>query len=74
MPHRRLADTPLFPLFVVMQILPEAWPKTRRMVSQEPSVDPRSLSSEDDNRIRMERLMQAIDETRARVKTKPYTR
>jgi hypothetical protein len=65
MPHRRLADTPLFPLFVVMQILPETWPKLRRMVSQEPSLSHRTLSSEDDNRIRMERLMRAIDETRS---------
>ncbi len=62
MPHPRLADTPLFPLLVVLQILPQAWPG---FPWRKPAGDRRPVAAEDGNRTRMERLIRAIDETRA---------
>jgi hypothetical protein len=67
--RRKLVDTPLFPLFVVLQILPETWPRVRRSTNSRPMSNDVSAWSgpvADDDHAKMERLMRAIDETRAR--------
>ena len=68
MPYR-IVDTPLFPLSVVLQILPQAWPGIRRIRRQGRETDQHAMDAwticpDTDNRLRMERLMRAIEATR----------
>ncbi|HXP97004.1 MAG TPA: hypothetical protein VN809_09860 [Telmatospirillum sp.] len=66
MPHR-IADTPLFPLSVVLQILPQAWPRLRRQGrhADHHAMDSWATCPDTDTFMRMDRLMRAIEATRS---------
>jgi hypothetical protein len=70
--RQRWNNTSLFALFVILQILPQAWPK--RIARHLPSTEGCPVSPGDDNHLRMERLIHDIDEARSRAKNKLASR